>query len=132
MLNGDDGHHFPGLTNAIAASIDDEKERRLMEHSASMASLRYESNHVSRAPGTPRPIVIDGNNVAFNHGNQQGFSAKGLSIALLYFLNRGHKDVTIFCKMNRHISAEDLQVCEELKRFGYLTMIESGGYYDDL
>ncbi|KAM8977644.1 LOW QUALITY PROTEIN: putative ribonuclease ZC3H12C [Pelodytes ibericus] len=43
-----------------------------------------------------RPIVIDGSNVAMSHGNKEVFSCRGIKLAVTWFLERGHKDVTVF------------------------------------
>ncbi|KAG7499863.1 ribonuclease ZC3H12A-like [Solea senegalensis] len=43
-----------------------------------------------------RPIVIDGSNVAMSHGNKEVFSCLGIQLAVNYFLDRGHTDVTVF------------------------------------
>ncbi|MEE6472787.1 hypothetical protein FKM82_009724 [Ascaphus truei] len=43
-----------------------------------------------------RPIVIDGSNVAMSHGNKEVFSCRGIKLAVIWFLERGHKDVTVF------------------------------------
>ncbi|XP_075402678.1 putative ribonuclease ZC3H12C isoform X1 [Tenrec ecaudatus] len=43
-----------------------------------------------------RPIVIDGSNVAMSHGNKEVFSCRGIKLAVDWFLERGHKDVTVF------------------------------------
>ncbi|KAL4657556.1 bifunctional endoribonuclease and deubiquitinase ZC3H12A [Arapaima gigas] len=43
-----------------------------------------------------RPIVIDGSNVAMSHGNKEGFSCQGIQLAVNYFLDRGHTDITVF------------------------------------
>ncbi|XP_073521998.1 endoribonuclease ZC3H12A [Phyllobates terribilis] len=43
-----------------------------------------------------RPIVIDGSNVAMSHGNKDVFSCRGILIAVNFFLERGHTDVTVF------------------------------------
>ena len=48
-----------------------------------------------------RPIVIDGSNVAMNHGNQQVFSCRGIKLCVKYFLRRGHTDITVFVPMWR-------------------------------
>lgn len=48
-----------------------------------------------------RPIVIDGSNVAMNHGNQQVFSCRGIKLCVGYFLRRGHTDITVFVPMWR-------------------------------
>uniref|UniRef100_A0A8D0HDW5 Zinc finger CCCH-type containing 12B n=1 Tax=Sphenodon punctatus TaxID=8508 RepID=A0A8D0HDW5_SPHPU len=43
-----------------------------------------------------RPIVIDGSNVAMSHGNKEGFSCRGIQLAVDWFLEKGHKDITVF------------------------------------
>ncbi|KAK2498336.1 hypothetical protein MC885_003318 [Smutsia gigantea] len=43
-----------------------------------------------------RPVVIDGSNVAMSHGNKEVFSCRGIKLAVDWFLERGHKDVTVF------------------------------------
>ncbi|XP_061106140.1 probable ribonuclease ZC3H12B isoform X2 [Conger conger] len=43
-----------------------------------------------------RPIVIDGSNVAMSHGNKEVFSCRGIKLAVDWFLEKGHKDITVF------------------------------------
>ncbi|XP_070805958.1 endoribonuclease ZC3H12A isoform X1 [Pituophis catenifer annectens] len=43
-----------------------------------------------------RPIVIDGSNVAMSHGDKDTFSCRGIQLAVTWFLERGHKDITVF------------------------------------
>lgn len=43
-----------------------------------------------------RPIVIDGSNVAMSHGNKEVFSCRGILLAVNWFLERGHTDITVF------------------------------------
>ncbi|KAG2460754.1 ribonuclease ZC3H12A [Polypterus senegalus] len=43
-----------------------------------------------------RPIVIDGSNVAMSHGNKEVFSCHGIQLAVNYFIERGHTDITVF------------------------------------
>ncbi|XP_053563107.1 endoribonuclease ZC3H12A [Bombina bombina] len=43
-----------------------------------------------------RPIVIDGSNVAMSHGNKEVFSCRGILLAVSFFLEKGHKDITVF------------------------------------
>lgn len=47
------------------------------------------------------PIVIDGSNVAMSHGNKERFSCKGIRICVDWFLQRGHRDITVFVPMWR-------------------------------
>lgn len=43
-----------------------------------------------------KPVVIDGSNVAMSHGNKEVFSCRGISLAVDWFLERGHTDITVF------------------------------------
>ncbi|XP_003966476.2 probable ribonuclease ZC3H12C [Takifugu rubripes] len=43
-----------------------------------------------------RPIVVDGSNVAMSHGNKEVFSCQGIQLAVDWFLERGHHDITVF------------------------------------
>uniref|UniRef100_A0AAV2JEH1 C3H1-type domain-containing protein n=1 Tax=Knipowitschia caucasica TaxID=637954 RepID=A0AAV2JEH1_KNICA len=43
-----------------------------------------------------RPIVIDGSNVAMSHGNKEVFSCRGIQLAVEWFREKGHKDITVF------------------------------------
>ncbi|XP_070702700.1 ribonuclease ZC3H12A [Pempheris klunzingeri] len=43
-----------------------------------------------------RPIVIDGSNVAMSHGNKEVFSCLGIQLAVNFFLDRGHTEITVF------------------------------------
>ncbi|CAJ1083138.1 endoribonuclease ZC3H12A [Xyrichtys novacula] len=43
-----------------------------------------------------RPIVIDGSNVAMSHGNKEVFSCLGIQLAVNFFLEKGHSEITVF------------------------------------
>uniref|UniRef100_A0A3B5LVL4 Uncharacterized protein n=1 Tax=Xiphophorus couchianus TaxID=32473 RepID=A0A3B5LVL4_9TELE len=43
-----------------------------------------------------RPIVIDGSNVAMSHSNKEVFSCRGIELAVDFFLDRGHNNITVF------------------------------------
>uniref|UniRef100_A0A3Q3MX96 Probable ribonuclease ZC3H12C n=1 Tax=Mastacembelus armatus TaxID=205130 RepID=A0A3Q3MX96_9TELE len=43
-----------------------------------------------------RPIVVDGSNVAMSHGNKEVFSCQGIQLAVDWFLERGHHNITVF------------------------------------
>ncbi|KAM8895850.1 putative ribonuclease ZC3H12B [Lycaon pictus] len=43
-----------------------------------------------------RPVVIDGSNVAMSHGNKEEFSCRGIQLAVDWFLDKGHKNITVF------------------------------------
>ncbi|XP_024150349.1 probable ribonuclease ZC3H12C [Oryzias melastigma] len=43
-----------------------------------------------------RPIVVDGSNVAMSHGNKEVFSCQGIQLAVDWFLEHGHQNITVF------------------------------------
>ncbi|KAK1902415.1 putative ribonuclease ZC3H12C [Dissostichus eleginoides] len=43
-----------------------------------------------------RPVVVDGSNVAMSHGNKEVFSCQGIQLAVDWFLEQGHRDITVF------------------------------------
>ncbi|XP_060725974.1 ribonuclease ZC3H12A [Tachysurus vachellii] len=51
---------------------------------------------VDETDGDLKPIVIDGSNVAMSHGNKEVFSCRGIELAVNYFLERGHRNITVF------------------------------------
>ncbi|GBN88279.1 putative ribonuclease ZC3H12C [Araneus ventricosus] len=74
-------------------------------------------------PRCLRPIVIDGSNVAREHGKVSNtFSCKGIKIAIDYFMQRGHTQVTAFVpQYRRHnkygpIFTTDQPLLEELSK----------------
>ncbi|KAM4698994.1 putative ribonuclease ZC3H12C [Discoglossus pictus] len=71
----------------------------VMREASSIESQRSESpfhQEVVDDSDNLRPIVIDGSNVAMSHGNKEVFSCRGIKLAVSWFLERGHKDVTVF------------------------------------
>ncbi|XP_036401473.1 probable ribonuclease ZC3H12C [Megalops cyprinoides] len=75
--------------------------------SASLPSCVFPPASDSHRPDTPprpesdikdnlRPIVVDGSNVAMSHGSKEVFSCQGIKLAVDWFLERGHKDITVF------------------------------------
>ncbi|XP_007947432.1 protein NYNRIN [Orycteropus afer afer] len=65
---------------------------------------------LSQEPGDQglRRVVIDGSSVAMVHGLQHFFSCRGIAMAVQYFWNRGHREVTVFVptwqlKKNRRV-----------------------------
>ncbi|XP_031151671.1 ribonuclease ZC3H12A [Sander lucioperca] len=48
-----------------------------------------------------RPVVIDGSNVAMSHGNKEVFSCLGIQLAVNFFADRGHTEITVFVPLWR-------------------------------
>uniref|UniRef100_UPI003AAF1AD2 endoribonuclease ZC3H12A n=1 Tax=Centroberyx gerrardi TaxID=166262 RepID=UPI003AAF1AD2 len=69
-----------------------------------------------------RPIVIDGSNVAMSHGNKEVFSCLGIQLAVNFFLDRGHSDITVFVPSWRKeqprpdVPITDQHILRELER----------------
>ena len=74
--------------------------------------------------GVLRPIVIDGSNVAMNHGQKKVFSVRGIDLVVRYFENRGHKRITAFVpefrkKFNQSSDQKLLEKLEEEQRVSF-------------
>ncbi|XP_036180429.1 probable ribonuclease ZC3H12C isoform X1 [Myotis myotis] len=71
----------------------------IMRETSSLESQRSDSpmqEIVTDDGENLRPIVIDGSNVAMSHGNKEVFSCRGIKLAVDWFLERGHRDITVF------------------------------------
>lgn len=78
-----------------------------------------------------RPIVIDGSNVAMSHGNKEVFSCLGIQLAVNFFLERGHVDITVFVPSWRKeqprpdVPITDQHILRELERSKLLVFTPS-------
>merc|ERR1712241_45783 len=76
-----------------------------------------------------RPIVIDGSNVAIEHGIQtkgkDWFSVKGLEIAINYFKNKGHEDIKVVVPRYRLSQNDDRELMKRLQDQKYLVLTPS-------
>ena len=52
--------------------------------------------HQNLGPPGLRPIVIDGSNVACEHGNGMKYSCRGIALCVRFFWIRGHREITCF------------------------------------
>ena len=87
-----------------------------------------------------RPIVIDGPNVAMDHGKNKVFSAKGIKIVVDHFKKLGHSRIVAFVPQLWKTSGRkaDRVVLKELEEEGVVVFIPSRkvdgkriNYYDD-
>ncbi|CAG7835109.1 unnamed protein product [Allacma fusca] len=80
-----------------------------------------------RVRGTPRPVVIDGSNVAMAHGNNIQFSCRGIQLCAEYFSRRGHRKIVAFVPQYRHKRSEsvDTRILDELQKDGILKFTPS-------
>ena len=76
-----------------------------------------------------RPIVIDGSNVAIEHGIQtkgkDWFSVKGLEIAINYFKDKGHKDITVVVPRYCLSQNDDCELMKPFEDQKYLVLTPS-------
>ncbi|KAG5264704.1 hypothetical protein AALO_G00257100 [Alosa alosa] len=69
-----------------------------------------------------KPIIIDGSNVAMSHGNKEVFSCLGIQLAVNFFLDRGHTDITVFVPLWRReqprpdVPITDQHILRELEK----------------
>ena len=73
--------------------------------------------------GSLRPIIVDGNNVAYQHGKNDRFSAKGLQIVFDYFCSKfdyTSKDIIIVHKPGGYKSPADSDIIESLYKIDVL------------
>ena len=120
---------------------EDEQVRRAKDKSlreaefAEIVAPLAEAQELKRLPGARRPIVIDGNNVGWAHGNFDRFSAKGVLICIQYFSQRGHDldDINAFVYHNQRngVTVEDRALMEQLARTNLIKLV-SKKHYDDL
>ncbi|XP_054708861.1 ribonuclease ZC3H12A-like [Uloborus diversus] len=87
---------------------------------------------IPKDPKLLRPIVIDGSNIAREHGKKNNtFSCKGIKLSIEYFLQRGHTQVTAFVpNFRRHctfgpVVTTDQPILEDLARSGHVVFTPS-------
>ncbi|MGH0140556.1 UNVERIFIED_CONTAM: hypothetical protein FKN15_023224 [Acipenser sinensis] len=82
------------------------------------------------APGEEslRHIIIDGSNVAMTHGLGQYFSCRGIALAVQYFWNKGHRNITVFVpqwRQKRDARIKEQKYLTELQNVGLLSYTPS-------
>ena len=79
-----------------------------------------------------RPVVIDGMNIGYCHGQDNFFSLMGILIVTQYFLKKGHR-VKIFLPQYvlsmTKLTSQDRSIISNLKTFGIIVLTPSK--YDD-
>jgi hypothetical protein len=93
----------PSQVNEVENNLVNESILKLVEMPVSKEEVKGNN---SNGLDTFLPIVIDGSNVAMSHGNKERFSCKGIKICVDWFLNRGHKDITVFVPLWRKESSK--------------------------
>ncbi|XP_067217620.1 ribonuclease ZC3H12A [Chanodichthys erythropterus] len=135
-LNADTNRVLGELIQAAGESEEREEPTAspvLVPRGDGSSKVRSTQNHsapaVSSAPeelvedeDALRPIVIDGSNVAMSHGNKEVFSCLGIQLAVNFFLERGHVDITVFVPSWRKeqprpdVPITDQHILRELER----------------
>ncbi|XP_033853004.1 protein KHNYN-like [Acipenser ruthenus] len=75
-----------------------------------------------------RHIIIDGSNVAMTHGLGQYFSCRGIALAVQYFWNKGHRNITVFVpqwRQKRDTRIKEQKYLTELQNVGLLSYTPS-------
>uniref|UniRef100_A0A8C3RZC1 RNase NYN domain-containing protein n=1 Tax=Chelydra serpentina TaxID=8475 RepID=A0A8C3RZC1_CHESE len=75
-----------------------------------------------------RRVIIDGSNVAMVHGLHQFFSCRGIALAVQYFWDRGHREVTVFMpqwRMEKVARVEERHFLTQLQDLSLLSLTPS-------
>ncbi|KAG8577666.1 hypothetical protein GDO81_010253 [Engystomops pustulosus] len=75
-----------------------------------------------------RHIIIDGSNVAMIHGLHRFFSCRGIALAIQYFWDRGHRNITVFVpqwRMKKDSNTKEQHFLTELNDLGLLSFTPS-------
>ncbi|XP_075068480.1 NEDD4-binding protein 1-like isoform X2 [Mixophyes fleayi] len=75
-----------------------------------------------------RHIIIDGSNVAKIHGLHRFYSCRGIALAVQYFWDRGHRNITVFVpqwRMKKDSKAKEQHFLTELNDLGLLSYTPS-------
>uniref|UniRef100_A0A8C5M109 NEDD4-binding protein 1 n=1 Tax=Leptobrachium leishanense TaxID=445787 RepID=A0A8C5M109_9ANUR len=86
-------------------------------------SLRNEKGN-----GQLRHVIIDGSNVAMIHGLGRFFSCRGIALAVQFFWDRGHRNITVFVpyfRMKKDNKIKEQHFLKELNEVGLLSFTPS-------
>ncbi|XP_075767911.1 protein KHNYN [Pelodiscus sinensis] len=86
--------------------------------------------NLANTPGKKnlRRIIIDGSNIAMVHGLHQFFSCRGIALAVQYFWDRGHREVTVFVpqwRMGKAARVEERHFLMQLRDLSLLSLTPS-------
>nr|XP_014352418.1 PREDICTED: NEDD4-binding protein 1-like [Latimeria chalumnae] len=82
----------------------------------------------TQGKGNLRHVIIDGSNVAMTHGLGRFFSCRGIALAVQYFWDRGHREVTVFVpnwRLKKDTKTKEQHFLENLKKVGILSVTPS-------
>ncbi|KAL4617685.1 protein KHNYN-like isoform X1 [Arapaima gigas] len=100
-------------------------EQRFLDSLLTPFSLKLTTD-----PGDPtlRNVIIDGSNIAMSHGLGHFFSCRGIALAVQFFWNRGHRNITTFVpqwRLKRHPKVTEQHYLTELQNLGLLSLTPS-------
>uniref|UniRef100_A0ABM5EIU6 Protein KHNYN n=1 Tax=Pogona vitticeps TaxID=103695 RepID=A0ABM5EIU6_9SAUR len=75
-----------------------------------------------------RGVIIDGSNVAMMHGLKQFFSCRGIALAVQYFWDRGHREVSVLVpehRMEECPNVREKHYMDELIKLNILSLTPS-------
>ncbi|XP_043840383.1 protein KHNYN isoform X2 [Dromiciops gliroides] len=104
------------VSGPIGGSSEVTKTQRFLEALKTPFSL-----NLTNVPGATglRHVIIDGSNIAMIHGLQHFFSCRGIALAVQYFWDRGHREITVFVPQWR------LRKDSKVKERHFLTKLQS-------
>ncbi|XP_072478552.1 protein KHNYN isoform X2 [Notamacropus eugenii] len=88
------------------------------------------SLNLTNVPGATglRHVVLDGSNIAMNHGLQHFFSCRGIALAVQYFWDRGHREITVFvpqCRLRKDAKVKERHFLTKLQSLRLLFVTPS-------
>lgn len=101
-----------GMSSTFVADNDESETEET--YCSSESSVPFSSYHGDDDFNNLRPIVIDGSNVAMSHGNKEVFSCHGIQLAVDWFRQRGHKQITVFVpQWRKETSRPDARITDQ-------------------
>ncbi|XP_068954063.1 protein KHNYN [Petaurus breviceps papuanus] len=109
----------------IGGSCEVTKTQRFLEALKTPFSL-----NLTNVPGATglRHVIIDGSNVAMIHGLQHFFSCRGIALAVQYFWDRGHREITVFvprCRLRKDAKVKERHFLTKLQSLSLLSVTPS-------
>ncbi|CAG7837877.1 unnamed protein product, partial [Allacma fusca] len=122
-----DGQINPGSLEEKGPDLKDLEANVDKNNFSAFGSNCYKAGPVqARTKGSLRPVVIDGSNVAWGHGNNEKFSCRGIKVCSDYFLGRGHSVVAFVPRYRlKQSKAQDSHILEELSKCGIVKFTPS-------
>ncbi|TRY85957.1 hypothetical protein DNTS_032717 [Danionella cerebrum] len=128
---GEAGERQDGIASPLPASHGEGSSKvQISQTDTSQTFLTAQEEQLEKDDDL-RCIVIDGSNVAMSHGNKEVFSCLGIQLAVNFFLERGHVDITVFVPSWRKeqprpdVPITDQHILQELERSKLLVFTPS-------